>query len=216
MLCLVFAFGLIIMCNPLITNAATKNVTCVSESKRKKAPKLKAGKTYTIKNKGRGLGYIMFKAPKTKVYTFSFSNYKSIGVSKDKDDCLVGVVPMDEACFKEISKGNISFLGWDSIKYDNVEKDDRDFDLYFASKKCSEEDYQYWHNKAFDEDFGNIDGDELNSDALVEEYVNSRYVRTNNVGKIKLKKGKVIYLKFYQDGDSDVFKKGFTCKLKIK
>ena len=207
------------MSNPLITNAATKNVTCVSESKRKKGPKLKAGKTYTIKNKGRGLGYIMFKAPKTKVYTFSFSNYKSIGVPKDKDDCSVGVVPMDESCFKKISKGNIAFLEWDSIKYDNVEKDARDFELYFASKKYSEEDYQNWYNNAFDEDFGNIDADDLdenNTDALVEQYVNSRYIRTNNTGKIKLKKGKVIYLKFYQDGDSDIFKKGFTCNLNIK
>ena len=102
-MCLVLGFVMINV--PIISNAAGKKVICVSQNKRKNAPQLKVGKTYTITNKSRELGYVRFKAPKTKVYTFSFSKYKSIGISKTFDDCLVNVVPMDEACFKKISKG---------------------------------------------------------------------------------------------------------------
>ena len=115
-------------------DAATNKVVCkkYTYNTRKQAPVLKVDKTYQIAYKGTR-GVVQFEAPKSKVYTFSFSNYRSIGISKNKDLGYVTVIPFDDDCYKEMEKNKnlFSWLEWKSLQYDD------DSFLEFGSKRYS-------------------------------------------------------------------------------
>lgn len=211
-LCMVLSFAVLNV--PVTSNAATKKVTCKVYKSRKKSPLLKTGTTYQITNKGSKVGYVRFEAPKTKVYTFSFSDYRTLGVSKSKDIGYAYAMAYDDDCFKKMEKNKdlIVYLDWESIQYDNNSFGNS---VEIASKKYSDitkkEALESATQEEYDEDL-----EDAEPNIVFDKEEADNYYRVSNKSTMKLKKGKVIYLKLGNMVDETLKNKGFTCKLKIK
>ncbi len=76
---LALGFLLVPVTNSVKVQAAPKKVTCKKRSKALKSPKIMLKKKYKVTNKGQDVGFVRFVADKTRVYTISISNYRSVG-----------------------------------------------------------------------------------------------------------------------------------------
>jgi len=216
---LIVAISVLMCClltsTPIHLNAAEKKITCSDFKNRNNSAILKCGKTYKITKKGYNIGVLRFKATKTKTYTFTLSNYKSIGKTKIKD---IGWGSMCAYYEKYLKSDNVTnfpdnTMFWDSIKF-NEEDIEGYQSIYFASKKYSSSDKALAAKCAFQTNYET-------GEKYYDEEVAENYLRTYNEGKIKMKKGEVIYLIFNNMSEktekADRKKnKGYTCKLKIK
>lgn len=196
MLCVVLSFAVINI--PVTSNAYS--ATCVAFDKKSYPQQVTVGKNYKITKKGKGEKYVQFVVPATRKYSFDFSNYQSIGVKKSKDVGMAAVALIDDDDYKYMQKNPdyVAWEEWDQLKYKNEYGNDT---LQFGSKKYSKEDKKYYKRQA---------------KSLENPKMAKLYVRTSNVGKIKLNRGQVLFIIITNSTENGKSNKGCTCNLKIK
>ncbi len=196
MICVVLSFVVITM--PVTAQAYS--ATCVSFDQKSYPQQVTVGKSYKITKKGKGKKYVQFVVPATRKYSFYFSDYQSIGVKKSKDRGIADVVLIDDDDYKYMKKhkDSLAWEEWDQLKYEGELGLET---LEFASKIYSKEDKSFY--KRYAKENENPGYAKL-------------YTRTSNVGKIKLKKGQIIFIIITNSTDNAKSNKGCTCKLKIK
>ena len=189
---------------------------------------VKKGKTYSVKiAPGNSTGGVKFKVPKTGTYTVTISDFCTNGVKKSKDKNRLNLMMFTETDFRkmraqpdlgcwttfdEIIKGCWwgNYLGGGAL----AKKQQK---AYEAEKQKMIDDYNNRSIPVLD-DIYDTQGDVIFD--MDEELrwldLSYQYRFTETKGKLKLKKGEILYLSLsgYDKYDDDLYK-GFSCLVKI-